>query len=271
VDIAKIQWVCYAQFMYKAFNVQAMSFKTDRNKAIGKEIYDTAKQEINIVIKSFVRNGRLNADLITADWFPEINADIFISHSHKDFDSVISIAGWLYDNFKIISFIDSCVWGYSDKLLKLIDTEYCYDEDMGLYDYNMRNLSTSHVYMMLSVALSKMIYNTEVLFFYNSPNSITPDKVIGAGEKTLSPWIYSEIAMTNLVRQRKPAEHRLIKSMSTARENFSDAKLKVEYKVNISSLPIINADFFSNWRKTVFTNKYEALDYLYQVEKRRKI
>jgi hypothetical protein len=73
---------------------------------------------------------------------------------------VLSIAGWLYDNFEIVSFIDTCVCGYSGELLKIIDKEYCYDDDTGFYDYNMRNLSTSHVYMMLSVALSKMIYNT---------------------------------------------------------------------------------------------------------------
>jgi hypothetical protein len=151
--------------MYKAFNVQPMSFRTDKYWNLGNEMYRNIKRKINTVIKSFVQNGRLNADVITAGWFPEISTDIFISNSHNDLDDVLSIAGWLYDEFKIISFIDSCVWGYSEKLLKLIDKEYCYDDKTGLYDYNKRNLSTSHVYMMLSVALSKMIYNTEVLFF----------------------------------------------------------------------------------------------------------
>jgi hypothetical protein len=75
----------------------------------GKKIYNKAYSTINTVIESFNRNGRLNAELITANWFPEIEADIFISHSYKDFDDVLSVAGWLYDNFKLISFIDSCV------------------------------------------------------------------------------------------------------------------------------------------------------------------
>jgi hypothetical protein len=248
--------------MYKAFNVQKMPFSDDEYKVIGEKIYNNAKREINTVIKSFVQNGRLKADIITANWFPEISADIFISHSHKDFDTVVSIAGWLYDNFKIVPFIDSCVWGYSAELLKIIDKEYCYNNSTGLYDYNMRNLSTSHVYMMLSVALSKMIYDTEVLFFYNTPNSITPDKVIAGGDKTLSPWIYSEIAMINLVKQRKPAEHRLIKSMSIEEVNFSG--LEVEYNIDIAKLPVIGVDYFNTWQKNTFSNKYEALDYLYQ-------
>jgi hypothetical protein len=248
-----------------------MSFSDDKYKIIGKKLYLDTKAKVDTVINSFVQNGRLNAELITENWFPEINADIFISHSHKDFDTVVSIAGWLYDNFKIVSFIDSCVWGYSEKLLKIIDNEYCYDSETGLYDYNMRNLSTSHVYMMLSVALSKMIYNTEVLFFYNTSNSVTPNEVIGDKDETLSPWIYSEIAMTNLVERKTPANHRLIKSMSNARENFGGAELEIAYNVNISALPAIDADFLGKWKRNVFSDKYEALDYLYQGSRRKRI
>jgi hypothetical protein len=233
-------------------------------------MYKKIKQNINTVIKSFVQNGRLNASAITANWFPEISADIFISHSHKDFDDVISIAGWLYDELEIVSFIDSCVWRYSEKLLKMIDNEYCYDYDTGLYDYKKRNLSTSHVYMMLSVALSKMIYNTEVLFFYNTPNSITPDKVIRDNDKTLSPWIYSEIAMANLVQKRKPIEHRLIKSMTESTKNFSERKLEVEYNIDITRLPEIDADFFNLWSENSFSDKYEALDYLYLYKRQQR-
>jgi hypothetical protein len=254
--------------MYKAFNVQGMRFQTNKYKFIGEEIYNGVKGEIHKVIKTFTRNGKLNAEVITANWFPEISADIFISHSHKDFDDVLSIAGWLHDKFGIISFIDSCVWGYSSELLKLIDNVYCYNHLTKLYDYNKRNLSTSHVYMMLSVALSKMIYNTEALFFYNTPNSITPNEVIDDSDKTLSPWIYSEIAMTNLVERRTPKEHRqLIKSMVESREDFSG--LEVSYNIDISALSIIDLDFFNEWRKKGFSNKYDALDYLYKDTGRR--
>ncbi|MDR3046240.1 MAG: hypothetical protein LBU51_01325 [Bacteroidales bacterium] len=250
-----------------------MKFPLKHRKS-GAEIYNDTKGKINNVIETFAEDGLLNAELITANWFPEIEADIFISHSRKDSDSVLSLAGWLYDTFGIISFIDSCVWGYSNKLLKLIDKEYCYNSHTGLYDYNMRNLSTSHVYMMLSVALSKMIYNTEALFFYNTQNSVTPNDIIDDdSDKTLSPWIYSELAMTNLVERRTPEKHRrLIKSMTEGREDFSGPELKVAYTIDISNLPVLNASYFINWSKIGFlNNKNAALDYLYQPVQRRRI
>jgi hypothetical protein len=108
-----------------------------------------------------------------------------------------------------------------------------------------------------------MIYNTEVLFFYNTPNSITPNDVISSGDKTLSPWIYSEIAMTNLVKQRKPEEHRMIKSMAESSEKYFSG-IEIEYSIDVSKLPIIDAYFFKNWKRKTFSNKHKALDYLYE-------
>jgi hypothetical protein len=52
--------------------------------------------------------------------------------------------------------------------------------------------------------------------------------------------------------------------MFVASENFSGKKLEVEYNIDIAKLPIIDADFFRFWRKNDFSDKYEALDYLYQ-------
>lgn len=52
-------------------------------------------------------------------WFPKINADIFLSHSHKDEKLIIAFAGWLKDTFNLDVFIDSCIWGYSNDLQKL--------------------------------------------------------------------------------------------------------------------------------------------------------
>ena len=63
-----------------------------------------------------------------ANWFPQIKADIFISHSHKDKGLALALAGWLEETFGLTAFIDSCVWGYANKLLKMIDDEYCYQK-----------------------------------------------------------------------------------------------------------------------------------------------
>jgi hypothetical protein len=124
--------------------------------------------------------------------------------------------------------------------------------------------------MMLSVALSKMIYNSEVLFFYNTPNSITPNDVINTEDKTLSPWIYTEIAMSTLLKQRTPEEHRLIKSMVESRDSHF-SRIEVEYNIDISALPIIDANFFNQWKRNDFPSKYDALNYLYKDRQRRRV
>lgn len=53
--------------------------------------------------------------------------------------------------------------------------------------------------MMLNIALQNMIDNTEVVFLINTSNSI--DKYDGPAS-TFSPWIYSEIITTTLIRKK---------------------------------------------------------------------
>ncbi|MCC5439660.1 hypothetical protein [Clostridium botulinum] len=47
----------------------------------------------------------------------------------------------------------------------MIDNNYCFNKDTETYDYIKRNYSTSHVYIMLSTALSMMIDRAESIFF----------------------------------------------------------------------------------------------------------
>lgn len=112
----------------------------------------------------------------------------------------IALAGWLWHNFKLKSFIDFCIWEFCDDLLRRIDHKYCLNASNS-FNYQKRNSSTSHVHMMLSVALSQMIDKTECIFFLNTPDSIKPYEGI---EKTESPWLYSEISMTQIIRENKP-------------------------------------------------------------------
>jgi len=57
-------------------------------------------------------------------WFPQINANIFISHSHNDEKKAITLAGWISETFHLKAFIDSCVWKCSNDLLKIIDNDF---------------------------------------------------------------------------------------------------------------------------------------------------
>src|SRR5690606_35011062 len=161
-------------------------------------------------------------------WFPQIDADIFISHSHSDEKMAILLAGWLKETLGVYVFIDSCIWGYSNDLLRQIDNKHCLNPSGETYSYEKRNNSTSHVHMMLSTALNMMIDKTECLFFLNTPNSISTKEVIS---QTESPWIYSEISMSELVRRKKLSEYRPAVTRMFAKGGAINESLKVKYDV----------------------------------------
>lgn len=261
--------------MYIGFELNISDTSFQNYYQYGKKIYDENKKTIELELNKFLLpNGSLDGSKMQENWFPRVKADIFISHSHADEKLAISLAGWLYEEFGLIAFIDSCIWGYSNDLLKSIDDEYCQNSNGETYNYQKRNFSTSHVHMMLSTALTMMIDKTECIFFLNTPNSITASEVIS---RTKSPWIYSEIATTKMIR---------IKSLSSYRkqrvtESYSvggtiEKALTVEYEVNTDHLiQITNEDFIwwkLNWpHKKPHLSDYShyALDELYNITKKQ--
>lgn len=171
---------------------------------VGKKIYDAQKIEIEDSLKDFYMNeDTLNGREMKDKWFPKIEADVFLSHSHKDEKTIIALAGFLYDRFHIKSFIDSTVWGYANDLLALIDERHCLSNGPAKYDYDKRNYSTSHVHLMLNTALLETLDSTECVIFVETPNSI--QSVAETVEKgTYSPWIYSELNLMNYLRIKTP-------------------------------------------------------------------
>jgi len=269
--------------MYKAYRLAPLPFNDSKQELLAygeQQIRQTQLSVFEEKIDSFKnpRTGRLNAATLTADWFPQINADVFISHSHQDYEDVVALAGWLHQKFGITAFIDECLWGFCEKLLKLIDNKYCLtrDEDGNFYDYQKRNYSTSHVYMMLAMSLVEMIYNTECLFFYNTPNSVAPKDIFSSTEQTLSPWIFTELEMTKMIKIREPREHRkqIKKSLSEeAYRQFSNMELRVEYNIDLSHLIELDVNFLNQWQKKASAfnrDECKALDYLYENCGRRR-
>lgn len=246
--------------------------------SIGKNIYRHIQKRINESLDSYIGvDGTINGSELQSDWFPSINAHVFLSHSHKDEKLAIRFAGWLYYNFGLLTFIDSCIWSYSDDLLKKIDEKYCKNKKRRIYYYDTRNISTSHVHMMLMNALMKMIDKSECVFFLNTDNSIIKikeeiDKNI---EKTYSPWIYSEINATNLIR-RKPLfpMERNRGNVSYSLYEYVDNLFIMNHTVNLSEMYEINDDVLSSWEKSnIDSNGYltkevigiRALDELYKL------
>jgi len=217
-----------------------------KHKAIIRDTVDKFKNE----------NGSLDGDKMQSNWFPQINADIFLSHSHADKELVTAFAGWLKSNFDLEVFIDSCIWGYSKSLQKIIDNTYSRNRE-GVLDYDSVLYASSHVNMMLNTALMQMIDNCECIIFFNTPKSVKPDQVMS---KIISPWIYSEITMTKLIKNRSLNSYR-IKSIN---ENRTFSELEIEYNLNTKHLLNLTTYKLHTWEKAGLENN-NALDYLYRM------
>lgn len=258
--------------MFAGFDVNVDLEAYKGYAAYGREIHDENKKIVETKLDSFKDlNGKLIGDKIVADWFPPIiDADIFLSHSHKDEEGIVGLSGWLHKEFGVRCFIDSCIWGYSAKLLRMIDDEYCYDSVREIYNYSERNRSTSHVHMMLSTALSNAMDSCECVFFVNTPNSIQADEFIKGSSTTESPWIFSEIAMTKLIRRRAAKDHRrmIAEAMDsvTGMESL-EKSLNIRYGVNLSHLVHITQEDLVFWQGLQSARKIlHPLDYLYDAK-----
>ncbi len=202
-----------------------------------------------------------------SNWFQIEKVDIFISHSHQDINKVQALAGWLYDEFELTAFIDSCVWGYCDELLKQLDDKYCKNKTNENYNYDLRNYTTSHIHIMLSTALAEMIDKTECIMFYNTPNSISLSDDLNEikSEKkkvTLSPWIYHELAMTSLIREQKPNRGCLLEHASGHKQYSETNTINIEYKVEeyLKDMIPIKEEQLMEWKKyyRIITHKLDG-------------
>lgn len=245
--------------MFRGFDLRLNWMDFGQYYTYGKGLYDVDASRILEELETFISpEGVIDATRMEEEWFPQIKADVFISHSHDDEKLAIGLAGWLHKKFGIEAFIDSCIWGYSDKLLKSIDNRYCLNSDGKAYSYERRNRSTSHVHMILSTALAKMIDNTECLFFLNTPKSVKSEEAVLT--KTSSPWIYSEISISNMIRKKIPARIRT----TPAVELFSKGgemvrlteSLEMEFTLKSGHLVKINDEDLEAWE-----DKFNDLNY----------
>lgn len=215
----------------------------------GESIFADNKAQMKASLdKYFDVDGSINGTQLQSDWFPQVECDIFLSHSHKDEKLAKGLAGWLNRYFGLKVFIDSCVWGYSLELQKKIDDKYCGSKtsaDPTLYDYQSVIYSTSHVNMMLSTALTMMLDKAESVFLLSTPNVITVKDTI---DQTESPWIYHEISMTKMVRKKNLSEYRKkVVTEGTFQEQAS--VLKVKYDVDLSHLLPLTQSDLDSWQQ----------------------
>lgn len=259
--------------MFAGFNVHINDKeKFGKYHDIGSGIYKEQLEIVSAGLETYINpDGSLNETKIEDDWFPEVRAHVFLSHSHNDIDFVKSFAGWLNKKFGIVAFIDSSVWGNSDNLLKSIDNKFCVSsrDDNGAiktYGYKLRNKSTSNVHMILYTALMKMIDNTECLMFINTPSSLKWSDMISEKAATESPWIYGELLASKLIRNRSRKTHRDLfqKSFLEHFEESSDPSFEYVFDTkHLDDICDFDLEIFEN-HSDEYKNAFDALDNFYQ-------
>jgi hypothetical protein len=256
--------------MYKGFNLELDLEKDEVFKKyyeIGKRNYLEIQQPINETLTSFLYPDKgIDGTKLEQNWFPKFETDVFISHSHKDESLAIALSGWLIEEHNISSFIDSCLWGYSEKLLRNINNNYSWlDKIKRVYSYKEANFAASHIHMMLSNALAMMIDKSECFILLNTPQSIKSYESI---DKTESPWIYSEIVLSKLLRDKEPErmERKLFESEKYFSSGLGKPQLRIDYNLDINHLRKIDHDFLiKKWGSKSYEDKFDALDNLYKL------
>ena len=239
--------------MYSGFNlkIKVEDFILESSEEIkkwwkmGQEYSSEVKGNAEKILKKYVNGEVIDGSALAGEWFQVLKSDIFISHSHNDQKLALVLAGWLKDKFNLKVFVDEVIWGSADGLLKAIDNQYCRKKD-GTYDYNKRNLTTSHVHAMLTTAILNSMDNAEIVLFLNTDNSVPKieDLIQENGNYTLSPWIYEEIIATNVLRRRDWRTHR-----TTPIYEFAEKLPQIAYKLPLENLKEISINELRLWEE----------------------
>lgn len=250
--------------MYRGFQYEATRVDNELIR-LAKNSYDKHKGIVKESLSEYLQeNKALNGTKMMDDWFPQIECDVFISHSHADLEEALTFAGWLLKHFNLTSFIDSCVWGSAQELQEKIDDEYCYIDRTNTYDYYGVMFSTSHIHMMLASSLTMMIDRAECIFFLNTPNSLPVSNI---NSKTRSPWIYHELTIGKYIQKRPLGPDR------GTRRIIMKAFKDIEYELDLSPFTKVTEDGLMKWERCCSSSNATgttALDFLYQLHPERK-
>lgn len=153
--------------------------------------YDEIEKILSNSISEVNGEFRLNAEALKQLMFPTIKADVFLSHSHADFDLACKVANIIESNTGKNVFIDAVVWKSIYDLEKKLNEKFCVSaetEEYGtLYSHEKVLNIASHVRLLLTTALSSMIKKCSAFVVLNTQSTFIN------GAVTNSPWIYYEI------------------------------------------------------------------------------
>lgn len=186
-----------------------------------KHINDYARRLNNLPYIDY-QVTKLNANMIMSEWFPKVDANVFISHSHRDVDLAKCVAGMLLE-YGRKPFIDSCFWGYMLNLQKQIDDKFA--RCGPVYDYDIRNQTTAHVHLMVANSLLKTISRCEEIIFINTHESVNRDST-EKEDVTESPWLYSELNFAKV----------LLGTTNLNKSIQANESVTMEYRMNLDFL-----------------------------------
>ena len=230
-------------------------FKEDGIKLIN-EYKKTINGSIELLVNS--SNNTLDANSIETSWFPQIECDVFISHSHKDANHIISFVGWLYKCLGIRAFLDSTIWesvyNFEDKL----EQKYFEEDYECLLDQRaISNKAHSNALLILNSAIEKMIDSTECFLFVGTNNSLV-------NMETNSPWIYTENLFSNMVQRKELREYR---QNFLIHEKYTADALQIKYKCSfVGYKEITGPDLLEIWKNRGIIDPTASLDYLYKMK-----
>ena len=184
------------------------------------------KGEVEQFIKKFSApgSGVFVANKLINQWFPIVEADVFLSHSHDSKGEVEALASYIESETGKVVFVDSIYWDSADKMVKLF-----YDFIDELCDGNRFKVdsllkASEHVHCMLERAILAMMDKCDDFVFLDESSSIS--------NVTLSPWVYSELEFSKHLLAPK----RMIKE---GVENFS---VQVAYNKALKHLHNVTLD-----------------------------
>ena len=259
--------------MYKSYKVNLDEIRSTVStyKIYGKKLSAELAKAMKPDLTQYLNTkGVLDSQKIMDDWFKQVDADIFISHSHRDDEDIHALAGWLKMNFGLNAFVDADVWGYCNDLILEMDKAYVPCRN-GVYDYSIHNDVTAHVHIMLMSALAKMIDKCECLLFVDSDQSISARD---AALQTSSPWIYNELLLSSMIKPCPP--HRKVVRIQDSRlvleqREYTVPYMQVEYPVVLRHMKSLSLTTINVWKRQYqiykASAKYKefALDLLYNL------
>lgn len=215
------------------------------------EQFKQRNKEIFVTVEDYLLRGEntLNASQIENSLFPPIEADVFISHSHKDEEDVIRLALMLED-IGLNVFVDSCYWGYAGDLQKKIDDKFCrIAGSTSTYNYQSVLHTSANINNVLTSALHGMIDKAELFLFLGTENSVVVSDEFSGKEKLKSPWISSELLFADRVRRTKKRERPSLEAhvMDSAMDESVELRKSVDFIYDFPEMQSMSWIDFHKW------------------------